>query len=92
MVESGLKLDKTNLENLRSNIHKNGFDQWGAMFGSIIRSNNEEEEIYYRGLRERILPTKETLNTIITRSLTITGISQHGFHFTINQTNSSDQL
>ena len=48
MVESGLKLDKT-LENLRTNIHKNGFDQWGAMFGSMIRSsNNEEEEIYYR--------------------------------------------
>ena len=91
MVESGLRLDKTNLENLRSNIHKNGFDQWGAMFGSIIRSSNEEEEIYYRGIRERILPKKETSNTI-TRSLTITGISEHGFHFTINQTISDDQL
>ena len=90
-----MKLDKTNLENLRTNIHKNGFDQWGAMFGSIIRSsnNNEEEEIYYRGLRERILPeTKETSNTTITRTLTITGISQHGFHFTIIQTISGDQL
>ena len=49
MVESGLKLDKIKIENLRTNIHKNGFDQWGVMFGSMIRSsNNEEEEIYYR--------------------------------------------
>ena len=44
-----------------------------------------------KDIKGKAVPTKETSNTI-TRSLTITGISQHGFHFTINQTISDDQL
>ena len=69
----------------RTSVHKNGFDQWGVMFGTAIReNNNNEEDVYFRGLRERILPKAERMNNII-KSLTVTGVSQHGFHFTINQ-------
>ena len=68
------------------NVHKNGFDQWGVIFGTAIREEkNIEEEIYFRGLRERILPGEHGIRKNINKSLTVTGISQHGFHFTINQ-------
>lgn len=71
---------KIGLENdsLRSSIHKFGFDQWGTLFGTI----NEEKEFYYRGLRERILPSVAALPM---KKLTLIGISDHGFLFVLSQ-------
>ncbi len=63
-------------------MHKYGFDQWGVLRGAVIQ-NEHESELYFRGLRERILkpsPVQESR-----QKTWITGISENGFHFVISQ-------
>lgn len=84
IIDSEVRIDQALLESLRKSVHNHGFDQWGATFGSVIQDDSSEEEVYYRGLRQRFSkPNVESFQ--LERKIVITGITDHGFHFTINQ-------
>ena len=71
----------------RSKFHKNGYDQYGALFGTLLK-NDMEEEIYFQGLRERNLEIQNSSE--VCQNTKIIGSSDHGFHFTLVQQTSND--
>ena len=65
-------------------MHCKKVEIWGSIVGTVMENENEETELIMNGVRERILPSKNKLISI-QNHWTIVAISDHGFHFKLDQ-------